>query len=101
MKRYGLRRGVGRLALFGEDDGGNVGPGLGQQAVHGVARPDQLGRMFGGGLSEREVQYLIDNEWARTVEDILWRRTKMGLRLTPQQAAGLSEWLAGRATAMA
>lgn len=72
-----------------------------QQIVDGVARADQLGRMFGGGLSEREVQYLIDNEWARTVEDILWRRTKMGLRLTPQQAAGLSEWLAGRATAMA
>ncbi|MEZ5900103.1 MAG: glycerol-3-phosphate dehydrogenase [Hyphomicrobiaceae bacterium] len=72
-----------------------------KQIVDGVARADQLGRMFGGGLSEREVQYLIDNEWARTAEDVLWRRTKMGLRLTPQQAAGLSEWLAGRATAMA
>lgn len=69
--------------------------------VDGATRPESLGRMFGAGLCEREVQYLIENEWARTAEDILWRRTKLGLRLTPQQAAGLSEWLAGHASAMA
>lgn len=72
-----------------------------QRIVDGARHPDALGRTFGAGLSEREVRYLIESEWARTAEDILWRRTKLGLRLTAQQAAGLSEWLAGCASAMA
>jgi len=40
---------------------------------------DDLGRDLGGGLREREVSYLVKNEWARTAEDVLWRRTKAGL----------------------
>ena len=40
-----------------------------------------LGEHFGAGLTQREVDYLIDHEWARTAEDILWRRTKLGLRV--------------------
>src|SRR5690606_7657200 len=39
-----------------------------------------LGIDFGAGLYEAEVRHLIEKEWARDVEDILWRRTKMGLR---------------------
>jgi glycerol-3-phosphate dehydrogenase len=38
-----------------------------------------LGRDFGGGLSAAEVDYLVAHEWARTAEDVLWRRTKLGL----------------------
>jgi len=38
-----------------------------------------LGEDFGAGLSAREVDYLIEHEWARSAEDILWRRTKLGL----------------------
>ena len=38
----------------------------------------QLGRHFGAGLYEAEVRYLIEQEFARTVDDILWRRTKLG-----------------------
>lgn len=40
-----------------------------------------LGENFGAGLYEKEVAYLMQHEWARTVEDILWRRTKLGLHL--------------------
>lgn len=40
--------------------------------------PD-LGRGFGGGLTEAEVRYLVSDEWARDAEDILWRRTRLGL----------------------
>lgn len=40
-----------------------------------------LGEHFGMGLHAREVEYLVSQEWARTVEDILWRRTKLGLHL--------------------
>ena len=45
-----------------------------------------MGHDFGAGLTAREVDYLIANEWAETADDILWRRTKLGLRLTPGRA---------------
>jgi glycerol-3-phosphate dehydrogenase len=48
-----------------------------------------LGALFGAGLTEREVDFLQRTEWARAAEDILWRRTKLGLRVTPVQAAAL------------
>ncbi|MCA1661149.1 MAG: glycerol-3-phosphate dehydrogenase [Novosphingobium sp.] len=53
-----------------------------------------LGRHFGHGLSERELEHLVEREWARTVEDILWRRTKLGLRFSPAGTAELETWLA-------
>ena len=42
---------------------------------------EDLGRDFGAGLCERELRYLVDHEWARAGDDVLWRRTKLGLRL--------------------
>ena len=56
----------------------------------------ELGAIFGGDLSEREVDYLMENEWARTADDVLWRRTKMGLRLTPAEAGELSNYMKAR-----
>ena len=47
-----------------------------------AASPPDLGRNFGADLHEREVDFLMATEWARTAEDIVWRRTKLGLRLT-------------------
>jgi glycerol-3-phosphate dehydrogenase len=52
-----------------------------------------LGRDFGHSLTEREVTWLIEQEWARSAEDVLWRRSKLGLRLSRQEAAGLQAWL--------
>ncbi|MFC5385575.1 glycerol-3-phosphate dehydrogenase [Aquamicrobium segne] len=54
-----------------------------------------LGRHFGSDLYEAEVRYLIENEWAMTAEDVLWRRTKRGLWLTEVEAAGLNEFMMG------
>ena len=51
---------------------------------------NDLGRHFGGGLYQREVDYQVHTEWARTAEDILWRRTKLGLRMSEQDILGLS-----------
>ena len=48
-------------------------------------KPAELGEHFGGTLYEREVAYLVEHEWARDAKDILWRRTKAGLHMTPQQ----------------
>lgn len=52
------------------------------EKIIGDARsPQDLGRHIGAGLYEREVSYLKAEEWARTAEDVLWRRTKVGLHL--------------------
>jgi glycerol-3-phosphate dehydrogenase len=52
-----------------------------------------LGQHFGGTLYEAEVRWLVDREWARTAQDILWRRTKQGLRLTNAEVAELETFL--------
>ncbi|GJJ02025.1 glycerol-3-phosphate dehydrogenase [Duganella rhizosphaerae] len=52
-----------------------------------------MGRHFAADLYEREVRYLIDAEWARGADDVLWRRTKLGLRVGPAAVAALSEWM--------
>ncbi len=56
---------------------------------------DDLGHDFGAGLCEREVDYMARNEWARTAEDILWRRSKLGLHCQAATEAALDAWLAG------
>jgi glycerol-3-phosphate dehydrogenase len=55
-----------------------------------------LGEDFGHGLTAAEVDHLVTTEWARTAEDVLWRRTKLGLHFTPEQTARLAAYLAER-----
>ncbi len=55
---------------------------------------DDLGHDFGAGLTEAELRYLTVHEWARTADDILWRRTKRGLHLSADQRATVAAWLA-------
>ncbi|MDQ8757314.1 glycerol-3-phosphate dehydrogenase [Sphingosinicella sp. LHD-64] len=52
-----------------------------------------MGRYFGADLYEAEVHYLMTHEWARTAEDILWRRTKLGLKLTAAEHKALATWV--------
>ncbi|HEY9057807.1 MAG TPA: glycerol-3-phosphate dehydrogenase [Aurantimonas sp.] len=59
-------------------------------------RPGALGSDFGHGLYEAEVDWLVRNEWARTAEDILWRRTKLGLRFDRNQESKLAEHMKNR-----
>lgn len=54
-----------------------------------------LGEDFGHGLTEAELYYFVANEWARTAEDVLWRRTKLGLRFDEAQVARLEDWFNG------
>jgi glycerol-3-phosphate dehydrogenase len=53
----------------------------------------ELGEDFGGGLHEVEIDYLVSQEWARTAEDILWRRSKLGLHVTDETQRRLIERL--------
>jgi glycerol-3-phosphate dehydrogenase len=65
------------------------------KAVLGDARTAaDLGQDFGSTLTGAEVRWLMEREWARTVEDVLWRRSKLGLRLDEAQAARLEAWMA-------
>jgi glycerol-3-phosphate dehydrogenase len=52
-----------------------------------------LERPFGHDLYPFEVDYLLENEWARSAEDILWRRSKLGLLLSPDQVAALTSYI--------
>ncbi|MEM6461868.1 MAG: glycerol-3-phosphate dehydrogenase [Pseudomonadota bacterium] len=68
--------------------------GTGAFGILGSAMDHEgLGRNFGGDLYEAEVRHLLDNEWAQTAEDILWRRTKRGLVLSQEQAADLAAFV--------
>lgn len=59
-------------------------------------RQADLGKSFGATLTAREVDYLVTHEWARTAEDIVWRRSKLGLLMSPDEVAALDDWLAAR-----
>jgi len=61
----------------------------------------QLGTAFGADLYAREVDYLVAHEWVRTLDDLLWRRTKLGLRLDAAQRDELTQYLAQQVAAMA
>lgn len=66
-------------------------------AMLGDARSvDDMGESFGAGLTAREVAYLMDAEWARSADDVLWRRSKLGLRLDEAAQARLDAWMAAR-----
>jgi glycerol-3-phosphate dehydrogenase len=67
--------------------------GTNAQAVVGDG---DLGEDLGAGLSEREVRYFVEQEWAQTAEDVLWRRTKAGLLMIPAQRERVAKVL-GRA----
>ncbi|MEM7317600.1 MAG: glycerol-3-phosphate dehydrogenase [Pseudomonadota bacterium] len=55
---------------------------------------NDLGQDFGATLTEREVRWMMDREFARSAEDVVWRRTKLGLRLDADQIEALDAWMA-------
>lgn len=68
--------------------------GAGAREILGGARKEEdLGRDFGAGLTEAELRYLVDREFAMTAEDVVWRRSKLGLRLDAGQIAEIDSYL--------
>ena len=66
------------------------------ESVLGAAtRSDDLGACFGADLTAAEVRYLMTKEWARTADDVLWRRSKLGLRFSAAQKATLERFMTG------
>ncbi|USI73703.1 glycerol-3-phosphate dehydrogenase [Sphingomonas morindae] len=70
-----------------------------RQLLGAAAGPEALGEDFGGGLYAAEIDYLVAEEWARTAEDILWRRSKLGLHVPADAAARIEAYLARRRAA--
>ncbi len=65
--------------------------------LEGADGLDGLGEHFGGELYTAEVDYLVRDEWAVTAEDILWRRSKLGLVVSPDTVRRLTGWLSANA----
>lgn len=59
-----------------------------------AARLADLGRVYGADLTEAELRYLVRREWVRSAADVVWRRSKLGLRLTKEQIADIDVALA-------
>lgn len=58
-----------------------------------------LGRYFGAGLYEKELDWLIHHEFATMADDVLWRRSKLGLKMNDAEKSGVADWFAERARA--
>ena len=71
-----------------------------ENLLDGRSSMPDLGQHFGGGLYECEASYLVKYEWAELAEDILWRRTKKGLRIPGGTDAGLGNWLQKQQTGL-
>jgi glycerol-3-phosphate dehydrogenase len=68
------------------------------ELILGAAKSaDELGPQFGGGLSGAEVRYLMKHEWAETIEDVLWRRSKAGLAAGAAERQKLAEFMRSQA----
>lgn len=71
------------------------GSGLGVMLAE-VDDERSMGQDFGHGLTALEVDWLLDREWAQTADDILWRRTKLGLAFDENQTAELARYMEGK-----
>ena len=61
--------------------------------LDGVARPADLGPRFGADLTGAEIRYLMRHEWAETADDVLWRRSKLGLVLTKEAREAVARFM--------
>ena len=82
-----------RHPLLGTGAAARLAASYGSDARHIFGRAG-LGRDFGHGLSEAELRWLVAREWAQCADDVLWRRTKLGLRLAPAEVAAVANLLA-------
>ena len=85
-------RGLAKIRLPSSSFGASPGPSL-RHPCDGILGEAtclaDLGEDFGGGLTAAEVDYLVTQEWARTADSILWRRSKLGLHLPVGTERGL------------
>ncbi|MCT4369197.1 glycerol-3-phosphate dehydrogenase [Yangia mangrovi] len=89
----------GKYPFLGAAWARRLGRAYGTEAetlLGGAKSAADLGRDFGATLTEAEVIWLMRQEFARTAEDVVWRRTKLGLRLSAEEISALDGWMASR-----
>ena len=88
---------IGRWPFLGEAHARRLMRAYGRRVgrLLGMAQSmDDLGPRFTGNLTGVEVRYLVENEWAQSAEDVLWRRSKLGITATPQERDALGQFIA-------
>jgi glycerol-3-phosphate dehydrogenase len=65
-----------------------------EKVLQGATRLEDLGENLGAGLTAAELRYLMASEWAQTADDVLWRRTKLGLRFSQKESAAIERYMA-------
>jgi glycerol-3-phosphate dehydrogenase len=65
-----------------------------ERVLGSARRLEDLGPCLGADLTGAEVRYLMEREWAQTEDDVLWRRSKLGLQLSPEQRQRLGAFMA-------
>ena len=60
------------------------------------SKQPELGQHFGAGLYELEAKFLVNHEWATSAEDILWRRSKLGLHMSEDERNAFAEWFSAQ-----
>jgi glycerol-3-phosphate dehydrogenase len=89
--RFLSERAAWRLARSYGTDAYNI--------FRGVRGLEDVGHLYGAGFSTRELEWLMREEWARTAEDVLWRRSKLGLHLSREDQAAIAAKLETRQAA--
>jgi Glycerol-3-phosphate dehydrogenase len=67
-----------------------------RRILQGAECLEDLGRLFGTELTQAELDYLIKTEWAQTAEDVLWRRSKLGLHMNKTAQQAVAEYMAAQ-----
>ena len=64
-----------------------------KKILNNTQQLSDLGRHFGCQITERELRWSISNEWTQNAEDFIWRRTKLGLKLTKKQVEEIDNFI--------
>jgi len=82
--------------FLGEEQSLRLARAYGTMVYDMIGTADDMGEDFGGGLTAREVDWMTGHEWARTVDDVIWRRSKTGLAMDEVQKARVAAYLEGK-----
>ncbi len=85
-----------RYPFLTRDQSLRMARGYGSMLPEVIGDRADPGEVFGGGLCAVEVDWLVEREWATSIDDIIWRRTKVGLVMTEAEKTRLADYLAQR-----
>ncbi|MBI5718548.1 MAG: glycerol-3-phosphate dehydrogenase [Burkholderiales bacterium] len=98
LARRAPQVGAATLARWARSYGSLVNLILASGNPANLGKPGELGAEVAPGLHEAELRYLQEHEWARSADDVLWRRSKLGLHFTAAERKAVSDWWARHAS---